>query len=282
MNIAVLGGRGFVGSAVTDALTQHTVMTMDPGRGGPHHVQVDITDTERVEEAVDGFDAVINLVGIAPTHKPKGTTYTAVHVRGARNVVRACRRNGINRLVHMSALGADPDGPTAFLRTKGAGERTVLESGLDVTVFRPSTIFDDGNPFVRAARRFAPTRLFPHFTMRMQPVYRGDVARMFVKAVEGDIEETAFDIGGPKQMTLFQFAKRIYNAEGYRCIPLPVQRVASVGMHLMEFIPFMPFGADQARSLRLDNTVEENDAPAYIDLISVEEWLEADGTPVVE
>ncbi|MDY6765883.1 MAG: hypothetical protein SVW77_00795 [Candidatus Nanohaloarchaea archaeon] len=74
-------------------------------------------------------------------------------------------------------------------------------------------------------------------------------------------------------MTLFEFARRIYHAKGYRCYPLPVQSVISIGLQLAEFVPFIPRGADQARFLRFDNTVEANDAAEYLELTPLDAWL---------
>ncbi|MFB6294467.1 MAG: hypothetical protein ABEI97_01790, partial [Candidatus Nanohaloarchaea archaeon] len=140
-------------------------------------------------------------------------------------------------------------------------------------VMEPSIIVDTGNELVELAERLAPTRVFPRLETRIQPVYRGDVAELFWLAVDGGIDEEVVEIGGPEQMTMFDLVRRIYNAEGYACHPLPVQSLMSLGLQLSEFVPFVPYGADQARFLRFDNTVEENDAAAYLDLTGMDEWL---------
>ncbi|MFB6265806.1 MAG: NAD-dependent epimerase/dehydratase family protein, partial [Candidatus Nanohaloarchaea archaeon] len=174
MDVAVIGGRGFVGTEVSKELEGHDVTTVDPEVGGKDHISADITERESIISALgqDDFDAVINLAGLSPMQEPRGVSYEAVHSEGAENVVDACRENGTERLVHMSALGADPDATTEYLRTKGEGKERVLNSGLETTVLEPSIIFDDGNELVRQARRFAPSRVFPHLKTRIQPVYR--------------------------------------------------------------------------------------------------------------
>ncbi len=273
MDIAVIGGRGFVGSAVVDALDGHDVTTVDPTIGGTDHLSADITVASSITSALDGFDAVINLAGLSPVKKPRGTSYEAVHAEGARNVVAACRANGVGTLVHMSALGADPDASTAFLRTKGEGEAAVLDSGLDVTVIRPSIIVDAGNELVRMAARFAPTRLFPRITVELQPVMRGDVADLFRLAVTGGIDRETVDVGGPERMTLYDLAAAIYEAKGYTCHPVPVQTVMRLGLYTMGVVPFVPYGPDQARFLAMDNVPAHNDAADLVDLSSVTDWI---------
>lgn len=273
MKVAVIGGRGFVGEAVVDALDAHDVTTVDPKIGGPGHVSADITVPESIVSGLDGFDAVVNLAGLSPMRKPRGTSYDAVHADGARNVVAACRANGIEKLVHMSALGADPDADTAYMRTKGEGESAVLESGLDVTVLRPSFVLGRGNELVAMAERWAPTRVFPRLTSRVQPITRRDVAALFRMAVEGEVDRDAVDVGGPDAVSLYRMAATVYGAVGYPCWPLPVQAVLVTGCYAAAVVPFLPWGADQARFLRRDSVTGENDAAELVDLETVDDWV---------
>ncbi len=268
----VLGGRGFVGEAVCAALDDP--VTGDPGDGGDDHVQVDVTDRGQVDAALAAVapDAVVNLVGLTPVRDPRGTTYEAVHVDGARTVATACADAGVDRLVHMSALGAAPDASTAYLSTKGRGEAAVLDADIDATVVRPSLIVDDGNPFVHACRRLAPTRMFPDLRAQVQPVYRGDVAALFDVAVAGGIDERRVDVGGPAAMSWFGFARRLYRAEGCRCVPVPVSVFLSLGLRAAEHLP-LPVGRDQATYLSIDNVADENDAARYAALTSMDDWL---------
>lgn len=275
-DICVIGGRGFVGSAITERLRErdHHVVTMDPNIGGNDHISHSIL-ADDLDEQLDGYDAVVNLVGLSPMNPPRGSGYRDIHVAGTENVVGACETNDIGTLVHMSALGADPDSDIEFLETKGLGEEAVLAADIDTTVvFKPSVIFDEGNELVRYAQLFARTRMFPNMTTPVQPIYRGDVADLFVQAIEGDIDQDVMEIGGPDTMTMFDLVKQVYNANGYRCYPLPIIPFMKLGLHVMEYVPFAPWGKDQVRFLDFDNTVAENDAPAHVDLTRFEDWLD--------
>lgn len=295
MNVCILGGRGFVGSAVTETMRKrgHDVTTLDPAIGGDrtvlqgervleqrsvehcdHHISADILSMD-LDEHLQGFDVVVNLVGLSPMIQPGTPGYHDLHVAGAENVVAACEKNDIARLVHMSALGADPDADMAFLATKGLGEQVVLdaEDAVDVTVFKPSIIYDRGNELVRYAELFAPTRLFPDMPTPIQPVYRGDMAALFAEAVDGHIEESVLEVGGPDTMTMFQFVKQIYNANGYACYRLPVLPLMTLGLRVMEYVPFAPWGRDQARFLTFDNTTDDTTADRYVDVTSYEDWV---------
>lgn len=275
MDICVIGGRGYVGSAVTARLREddHHVVTMDPHVGGEHHLSVDILSLD-LEDHLDGFNTVINLVGLSPMKQPRGTGYRDLHVAGAENMVGACEKNGIDTLVHMSALGADPDSDILFLETKGMGERHVLSSDLDVTVFRPSVIFDHGNELVEYAKQFASVRTFPRITTPIQPIYRGDMADLFAQAATGEIDDEIMEVGGPDTMSMYTFMKTLYNAQGYQCYPLPILPLMKTGLSVMEYVPFAPWGIDQRRFLAFDNTVNGNDADRYVDLTAFDDWVD--------
>jgi uncharacterized protein YbjT (DUF2867 family) len=147
--IVVLGGSGFVGRYVVARLAAAGHRVVVPARRREHAkhlillptvdvVEMDANDAQALRKALAGATAVINLVGIL--NENGATTFERAHVELARNLVAACEAAGVTRLLQMSALGADPAGPSRYLRTKGEAEAIIAASDLRWTIFRPSVI----------------------------------------------------------------------------------------------------------------------------------------------
>ena len=151
-----------------------------------------------------GADAVVNLIGIlADSGRQR---FDSVHDFGARAIAEATRKAGIGRLVHVSAIGADPNLESEYAKTKAAGETAVLETIPDATIFRPSIIFGPEDQFFNRFAGMAPfTPALPLIGgghTRFQPVFVGDVARAFADAVEGKTTPgTVYELGGPEIKT---------------------------------------------------------------------------------
>jgi uncharacterized protein YbjT (DUF2867 family) len=162
-------------------------------------------------ELMRGHDAVINLVGILHSRDvvlPYSKDFAQAHVELPKKIIAACKATGVRRLVHMSALKADPKGPSEYLRSKGDGEAVVLaaKGDLDVTVFRPSVIFGLGDSFLSTfAKVLKKLPFFPlgYGHARFQPVWAADVADAFVDSL-GDASTfgQAYELVGPKIYTL--------------------------------------------------------------------------------
>ena len=229
-SVCVLGGSGFVGRHVCQQLAARGYRVRVPTRSRERAkelillptvdvVTANVHDPEGLRETIAGAEAVINLVGVL--HDGRGEeSFAAAHVELARKVVAACAARGIRRLVHMSALNADPAGPSAYLRSKGEAERIVRESGVDATILRPSVIFgpDDRflNPFARALK-FLPVMVLPCPRARFQPVYVEDVATVFASTLE-DLASggKAYDLCGPSVYTLRELVEYVGTVTGCR------------------------------------------------------------------
>ncbi len=278
MNVLVAGGTGFVGTELCRALADRghdvTVMARHPDAASlPDAVETvtgDVTDRESVATAVAGRDAVVNLVALSPLFEPDGGSeaHDWIHRGGTANLVAVAEDTGVDRFVQMSALGADPDGSTAYLRAKGAAEEVVRASDLDWTLVRPSVVFGDGGEFVG----FTKLLTTPYVTglpgggaTRFQPIWVGDLAPMLAEcATEDRHVGRTYELGGPEVLTLADVTRAAYRAEGKSTVVLPVPTaLARVGLTLAGFVPVVPFGPDQYRSLRLDNTVADNDVTAF-------------------
>jgi NADH dehydrogenase len=278
MNVLVVGGSGFVGTALCRELSDRghevTALSRSPEDANlPADVSTamgDVTAYDSIETHFAGQDAVVNLVALSPLFKPSGgdEMHDRIHRGGTENCVRAAEEHDVSRFVQMSALGADPNGQTAYIRAKGVAEELVRESGLDWVIFRPSVVFGDGGEFVPFTKKLAPpyvTALPGGGKTRFQPIWIGDLAPMLADAVEDDAHVgDAYDIGGPEVLTLAEVAKLAHSADGrpVNVVPVPMG-LAGVGLSVAGKIPGFPMGADQYRSLKFDNTTADNDVGAF-------------------
>lgn len=281
MKVLVTGGTGFIGSylcrGLADAGHEVTALSRSPADtpDGVASAVGDVTAYDSVEPVVDGHDAVVNLVALSPLFEPKGGNemHDTVHRGGTENLVRASEANDVDRFIQLSALGADPDGATAYIRAKGQAEAIVRESDLGWTIVRPSVVFGEGGEFVSFTKRlkgmFAPgVPMYPlpgGGTTRFQPIYVEDLVPMLITMVDDDEHAgETYEIGGPEKLTLRDVTNLVYEAErkGVRIVPLPMP-LAKVGLTVLGAVPGFPMGPDQYRSLQFDNTTADNDIGAF-------------------
>jgi len=220
-NILLIGGSGFLGGHVARRLAAqgHRLTVPTRHRERARHllvlptvevVETDVHDDARLAERVAGQDAVINMVGILHSRYglPYGPDFARAHVELPRRIAAACRAAGVRRVVHVSALNADVNGPSQYLRSKGEGEAAVMAAAkdLDVTVLCPSVIFGTGDKFLNTFAtilKLAPVFAAGGLTAKFQPVYVGNVADAFVGCIE-DIKTFGqrYELVGPKVYTL--------------------------------------------------------------------------------
>jgi NADH dehydrogenase len=236
-------------------------------------VQANIRDRASIERALEGADAVVNLVGVL-IEKGK-QTFESTQAEGAALVAEVAAEKGITRFVHVSAIGADPESKSDYAKTKGEGEAAVRAAIPAATILRPSVVFgpEDGffNKFAQMTR-FAP--LMPAIgggKTRMQPVYAGDVAEAIAMAV--DTPETAgktYELGGPRVYTMNEIYDHIFRTidRPRFKISLPFFMAKPVGYltgAIWRFIPPFSWGflgeppvtGDQVELLKADNVVAE-------------------------
>lgn len=200
MKVLATGGTGFVGTALCEELAGrgHDVVALARNPGGAAvdadvaTVEGDVTNYESIAEHFETVDVAVNLVALSPLFKPDGgdEKHFDIHLGGTENVVRAAENHDVDKLVQLSALGADPDGPTAYIRSKGQAETAVKNSTLDWVIFRPSVVFGKGGEFVEFTKKLATPYLTPlpgGGKTRFQPVWRGDFVPMIADAVEGTV-----------------------------------------------------------------------------------------------
>jgi len=267
-NILVVGGSGFVGRHLVAALAARGARVTVPTRRRDRAkhlillptvdvVEADVRDQKSLERLAEGRDAVINLAGIL-----HGPGFTATHVELAQGVVNACHNAGVKRLLHMSALGADPNARSEYLRSKGIGEQAVLAADdLEVSVFRPSVIFGPEDRFLNLFARLA--QFFPVLAVgspgaRFQPVYVGDVVRAFVAALDDrDAAGKRYDLCGPRQYTLRQLVEFVCAVTGRRrlVIGLP-DNLSYLQAWALELLPLKLLTRDNYYSMQVPNVCE--------------------------
>ena len=277
--ITVFGGSGFVGSQVVQDLARRgwriRVAVRRPDRayklqtsghvGQIQAVRCDATDPAQVEAALAGADAAINLIGVL--YEAGSRSFQALHVDAARNIAVACAAGRVERLVHVSALGANPESESKYACTKAAGEMAVREFKPDAVIIRPSIVFGAGDSFLN--RFAAMASMSPALPLigggktRFQPVYVGDVAEAIARAVErSDAAGRTFELGGPEVMT-FEDVLRLILRETRRrggLIPLPFFAARALGSvaQLTALVGIAPaLTRDQVVLLEADNVVAD-------------------------
>lgn len=276
-SICILGGTGFVGQHLAAELVraEHQVKVLTRYRAGGRELwilptldmrEADIHDPENLRREFQGCDVVINLVGILNESNKPGNSFDEVHAQLPRKVAQACLDTGVTRLLHMSSLGADAhNAPSAYLRSKGAGEEAinnVLGDGDKVrwTVFRPSIIYGQGDSFINRFATLLKLTLVPFFPLpgadsRMAPVYVGDVAKAFQKAMDdrGSAGRT-YELCGPKAYALRELVTFIARHSGHeRRIVAAPQALARFEARIGELIPGKPLSRDNLDSLQRDS-----------------------------
>lgn len=289
MDVVVLGGTGFIGTHLCRRLAErgHTVTAVSrtatdaavPEDVSPH--DGDMTDPEAAANAIAGQDAVVNLVALSPLYEPPGDlSHDRVHLGATRTAVEAAVADASKVFLQMSALGADPEGPTAYHRAKGRAEAAVRESSLDWRILRPSVVFGDGGEFLPFLRRVTPGPLKPlpgGGTVQFQPLWVGDLTEIIVDALTVDTHRRAtYDLGGPEALSLAELTRLVHGGAG-TIVPVP-QAVTTAGLTVADAIPFVPLGRDQAVALQRDNVPPTNDIDAFglttADLLSVDAYLQ--------
>jgi NADH dehydrogenase len=220
-------------------------------------VEVERLDARTLSKLAAGRDAVVNLAGIL-----HGPGFKTVHVELAQAVVNACRATGVKRLLHMSALGADPKAPSEYLRSKGIGEQAALAADdLEVTVFRPSVIFGPEDRFLNLFARLAQFFLVLPVGSpgaRFQPVYVGDVVRAFVAALDDrDAAGKRYDLCGPREYTLRQLVEFVCAVTGRRRLVMGLpDNLSYLQAWALELLPMKLLTRDNYHSMQVPNVCD--------------------------
>jgi len=275
--VTVFGGSGFVGRHAVRALAaagwRVRAAVRRPDLAGHlqpmgavgqiHAVQANVRFPDSVRRAVEGADAVVNLVGILA--KSGRQTFRSVHADGARAIAEAARAAGAKTLVHVSAIGAEKRSKANYARTKAAGETAVLERFPDAVILRPSLVF---GPEDQLFNRFAALAGVSPFLpligggrTKLQPVYVGDVAAAIAAVCAGRAKpHTIYELGGPEVVTFRELLDTTMAWSGRRRFYLRIPFwAAKLGALLTLPLPnsVRPLTVDQVRMLQVANIVSK-------------------------
>lgn len=280
--VCVIGGTGFVGTALCRQLVAKGYIVTVLSRNAPpqalaqvHYQQGDLYRLDVLKQYLQGQDVVIFLSGIL--HEKKEGDFDRVHFDLPRLLIEACQACGIRRYLHMSALGAGINAPSAYLRSKGKAEQVVQQSGLDYTIFRPSVIFGQGDSFLTLFSqllKYLPVVLLASPEARFQPVYVENVAEAFVTSLEKSTTlQQIYDLGGNKIYTLKELIEYISILTKRSRLIIGLNPTFSYWQAwLMECLPVKLMTRDNFYSMQVENTCNLNGLNSLdIKIINLEE-----------
>ena len=279
--ITVFGGTGFLGRRIVRHLLDHGFQVRTASRH-PERVEsafradvgletrtADILDEPSVAAALFDAYGAVNAVSLYVEHRR--VTFDAVHVEAAARVARLARASGVERLIHISGIGADPASPVPYIAARGRGEIAVRQGFPGAVVIRPAVMFGANDVFLTTVAR--PLRILPLYPMfgrgetKLQPVYVEDVAEGIARVLSGARGSVAsYEFAGARVYTYKELVRTIADRIGARprLVPLPfaLWRILALGA---EFLPGSPLTRNQVALLQRDN-VPSVDCPGLSSL----------------
>lgn len=268
--ITVVGASGFIGRYVVKRLAGEGAVICACSRhareagylrpmgdvGQVATFDVDITDERGIAAVVAGSDAVVNATGILSEHGRQ--RFDAIHHRGPALLARLAKAAGVRHLVHLSAISADRNAPSAYSRSKAAGEEAVRAAFPEAVILRPSLVFGPEdtffNRFAAMARYLPALPLIGGGHTKFQPVYVGDVAAAIAAVLaRADTAGRSYALAGPAVFDLKQLFTLMLHVIGRKRLLLPVPfGLASFEAFFLELLPNPLLTRDQVRMLQRD------------------------------
>jgi NADH dehydrogenase len=276
--IVIAGSTGFVGGHLTDHLlsrgerikcfARSEKSAKDLSEKGIEVIRGDITVKETIHETLHADDFVIHLVGIIA--EKGSTTFRSIHVDGTATLIKEAQRAGVRHFFYQSALGADLNSWSGYLRTKAEAEEIVRNSGLNYTIFRPSLIIGPWDGFTKKLidmLKISPVIPVPgEGTARFQPIFIKDWIKCIDKVIEHPEKYmSSFEIGGPEHISYKEIAETLAKTAGYHRpvfkVPMGIMKLATSVFSLLPVSP--PITSDQLRLLEIDNICDLNAVETY-------------------
>lgn len=264
--VTVFGGTGFLGRRVVRHLGGHglsaRIASRHPERAkesGLQSIGADIEDEDAVETAIAGAYGVVNAVSL---YLERGTkTFQALHVRAAGQLARLSKQAGVERLVHVSGIGADATSRSPYIRSRGQGELAVKAAFANAIIIRPAVMFGEDDAFlntiVKLLKRLPAYPLFGGGLTRLQPVFVEDVAEAIARAFNPEIAHpVTCELGGPRVYTykelLTEVADRLGKSPVLAPVPFPLWHILA---RIAEMAPGAPLSRNQVELMETDTIV---------------------------
>jgi uncharacterized protein YbjT (DUF2867 family) len=280
--VTVFGGTGFLGRRVVRRLRDDRfsvrIASRHPRRGSPlfgrddpqiQSIAVDIHDERSVAACLAGAYGAVNAVSLYVEHGDE--TFHAVHVEAAQRLAAHAQRAGVERLVHMSGIGADAASPSLYVRKRGEGELAVRAAFAGATLVRPAVIFgpDDGflTTILGLLRRLPVYPTFGRGLTRLQPVFVDDVAEAVARILQRTQTGTmTYECGGPRVYTYEELVRSIAHEAGLRAnlVPFPFAAWHALAW-ISEMLPNPPITRNQVELMEVD-TVSSPNLPGFAEL----------------
>ena len=270
--VTVFGGTGFLGRRVVRHLAHQGLSTRIASRhperakgSGLQAIRADIEDDDAVEAAVAGAFGVVNAVSL---YVERGTkTFQALHVRAAERLARLANRAGVERLVHVSGIGADATSRSPYIRSRGQGELAVQAAFANAVIIRPAVMFGEDDAFlntiVKLLKRLPAYPLFGGGLTRLQPVFVEDVAEAIARALNPEANPVTYELGGPRVYTYKELLTEIANRLGKQpilmSVPFPLWHILA---RIAEMLPGATLSRNQVELMETD-TIASVGGPGF-------------------
>jgi len=280
--VTVFGGTGFLGRRIV----RHMRSSGIPVRIASRHpdrvhrlfdaddpqlqsIGANIHDERSVADALAGAYGVVNAVSLYVEHGQD--TFHSVHVESAQRVAAQARRAGVERLVHVSGIGADVTSPSRYIRKRGEGELAVRAAFVDALFVRPAVMFGLDDAFLttilKLLRRLPIYPMFDHGRAKLQPAYVEDVAAAVARIMrQVETHPIIFEFGGPRVYSYEQFLRAVADQAGLTPLLVPIPfAVWHALAWASEILPGPPLTRNQVELMQID-TVSSPEMPGFIEL----------------
>lgn len=271
--VTVFGGTGFLGHRIVRHLRDRGFAVRAAARRAPRSgtatgiafFRTDVNDKASIAAAVGGAWAVVNAVSLYVERGPD--TFRSVHVAAAERVAAMALRSGVERLAHLSGIGADARSSSPYIRSRGEGEAAVWRAFPSATLVRPAVMFGSGDalvmPLASMLRHMPAFPLFGRGETRLQPVYVEDVAEGIVRALRAPTLEPAYEFVGPRVYSYTELLRTIAGGAGRKPVlfPVPFALWRALGL-AAELLPTPPVTRNQIELMQIDN-VAVPDVPGF-------------------